>query len=435
MAHIFLSQLKATLDNCIDELEQIHFLFSRNPENDFTRKRKLTFKEYIQFMLLMQGKAVSNEILDFFSHSLSAPSKSAFTQQRYKLLPEGWDFLFHSFVTQCRSLSDNLYRGYRLLACDGSDVNIARNPADERSFIHEGERGYNAVHINALYDIINKTYCDFHVQGKKKLHERAALNLMVDRYSDPVPSILMADRGYESFNTFAHLIRKNMKFVIRMKDINSNGILSAYDLPDDEFDTRIETTLTRRHTKETVGNPKIYTILQPSTDFDFLDEKCRYYDISFRIVRIRLENGSYICIATNLSEEEFSLEEIKKLYKMRWSEETSFRELKYTIGLINWHSSKYDGILQEIAARMLLYNFCELVTAHAVVQTAQNVKHVYKINFATAVNICRAYLKNGGDETEIMLLIQRHLTPVRSNRKYPINLRPKRNRDFMYRVA
>ena len=157
---------------------------------------------------------------------------------------------------------------------------------------------------------------------------------MVDRYSGPVLSILMADRGYESFNTFAHLIRKSMKFVICMKDINSNGILSAYDLPDNEFDTYIKTTLTRRHTKETVGNPDIYTILQPSTDFDFLDEKCRYYDISFRIVRIRLENGSYICIATNLSEEEFSLKEIKKLYKMRWSEEKSFRELKYTIGLV-----------------------------------------------------------------------------------------------------
>lgn len=140
MAHIFLSQLKTALNNCLDELEQIHFLFSRNPETDFTRKRKLTFKEYIQFMLLMQGKAVSNEILDFFGHSLSAPSKSAFTQQRYKLLPEGWDFLFHSFINQCRTLSDNLYNGYRLLACDGSDVNISRNPADERTFIHEGKK-------------------------------------------------------------------------------------------------------------------------------------------------------------------------------------------------------------------------------------------------------------------------------------------------------
>ena len=177
----------------------------------------------------------------------------------------------------------------------------------------------------------------------------------------------MADRGYESFNTFAHLIRKGMYFVIHMKEINSNGILSAYDLPDNKFDTHIRTTLTRRHAKETLWNPKTYTILQPSTDFDFLDENCMYYDIEFRIIRVRLDNGTYICIATNLSEEKFPLEEINKLYRMRWSEETSFRELKYTIGLINWHSSKYDGILQEINARMILYNFCELVTSNAVI--------------------------------------------------------------------
>ena len=192
----------------------------------------------------------------------------------------------------------------------------------------------------------------------------------------------MADSGYESFNTFAPLVRKRMYFVIRMKDINSNGILSSYDLPDSEFDTHIRTTLTRRHTKETLGNPNTYTILQPSTDFDFIDENCMYYDIEFRIVRVRLDNGTYICIATNLSEE-FPLEEINKLYRMRWSVETSFRELKYTI----------------------------------------------------AVNICKAYLKHGGNETETMLLIQKYLTPVRYNRKYPIHLCPKRNRDFMYRVA
>ena len=103
----------------------------------------------------------------------------------------------------------------------------------------------------------------------------------------------------------------------------------------EKFDAHIRTTLTRRHTKETLGNPDTYTILQPSTDFDFLDENCMYYDIEFRIVSICLDNGTYTFIATNLSEE-FPLEEINKLYRMCWSEETSFRELKYTIGLINW---------------------------------------------------------------------------------------------------
>jgi len=46
-----------------------------------------------------------------------------------------------------------------------------------------------------------------------------------------------------------------------------------------------------------------------------------------------------IALATNLSEEKFPLEEINKLYRMRWGEETSFRELKYTI--IGLHKSRY----------------------------------------------------------------------------------------------
>lgn len=56
------------------------------------------------------------------------------------------------------------------------------------------------------------------------------------------------------------------------------------------------------------------------------------------------------------------------------------------------------------------------------------VQHSYKINFATAVNICKEYLKHGGGEDEKMRLVQKHLTPIRPNRKYPLRLHPKRNR-------
>ncbi|MDO5139034.1 MAG: IS4 family transposase [Oscillospiraceae bacterium] len=429
----FLKNLHTTLRKCIDELDTIHSLYVQNPDKDFTRNRKITFSDTFWFMIGLQGKSMPNEVLDFFDHSVNAPTSSAFIQQRKKILTEAWDFLYHSFEQACSYFSDITRYGYHIYACDGSDVNICRNPDDEETFIHEGEKGYNAIHINALYDLLSHTYRDVVFQGKKKLHERSAFNSMIDRYHGPA-AIFTADRGYESFNTFAHVMQAGQKFLIRMKDIDSNGILSAYNLPAGEFDSYIETTLTRRHTKETTGHPEIYTILSPKTDFDFLDCETQYYKISFRIVRFKVGSG-YVCVATNLPVEEFPPDLLRQLYRLRWSEESSFRELKYTIGLVNFHSKTKELILQEIYARLILYNFCELVVSHAVVQTRGKTKHPYKINFATAVNICKEYLKHGGGETEKMLLIQKHLTPIRPDRKYPLNLRPKRNRDFMYRAA
>ena len=46
---------------------------------------------------------------------------------------------------------------------------------------------------------------------------------------------------------------------------------------------------------------------------------------------------------------------------MRWGEETSFRELKYAIGLNALHAKKRELIQQEIYARMLMYNFCQRI--------------------------------------------------------------------------
>ena len=62
------------------------------------------------------------------------------------------------------------------------------------------------------------------------------------------------------------------------------------------------------------------------------------------------------------------MKEIKKLYEWRWGIERSFRELKYTIGLTNFHAKKVEYILQEIFARLIIYNFCERIITKIVIQ-------------------------------------------------------------------
>src|SRR5699024_7255543 len=85
-------------------------------------------------------------------------------------------------------------------------------------------------------------------------------------------------------------------------------------------------------------------------------------------IRFPISETTYESIITNLPAEEFSLEDIKALYHMRWGIETSFRELKYAIGLTHFHSKKPDYIRQEIWARLILYNFCEAITTRTVMK-------------------------------------------------------------------
>ena len=97
----FLKDLYSTFNSCIDELDTIHDLFVLNPGHDFSRKRKISFTDTFWFLIGILGKSMPNEILDFFNHSISAPSASAFIQQRKKILTEAWAYLFHSFNEAC----------------------------------------------------------------------------------------------------------------------------------------------------------------------------------------------------------------------------------------------------------------------------------------------------------------------------------------------
>lgn len=62
--------------------------------------------------------------------------------------------------------------------------------------------------------------------------------------------ILVADRGYESYNNIAHLSNKRWKYVIKVKASNSGtGLLSKTDLPTGQaFDETNSVLMTRRQT-------------------------------------------------------------------------------------------------------------------------------------------------------------------------------------------
>ena len=61
-----------------------------------------------------------------------------------------------------------------------------------------------------------------------------------------------------------------------------------------------------------------------TSPFDFLPQASKKsitmqpYYLSFRVVRFKLTEDTYEVLLTNLTEDEFSVSELKELYAMRW---------------------------------------------------------------------------------------------------------------------
>jgi len=410
--------------------------FLKCPDKDFTRQRKLTFKDLITFYLRMSGKDLGSELEEYFNNK-SAITVSGFSQQRNKLLKGTFRALLHNFNN--RSPRRKTYKGYRLLSVDGSNLNIAHNPEDETTYVKRklDIKGSNRVHINALYDIMNKVYLDAIVQPGKLANEHKAFKDMVLQSPLTGEVIVLADRGYESFNAFANLIEKEWYFLIRVKDISGRSILSKLDLPTTgEFDKTITRIFTRRQTKEVLKQPEIYKVISRTSPFDFLSESQKYYKMTLRVVKVELHDGTFQCFITNLNDREFSLNDIRELYHMRWGIETSFRDLKYKLGVTYLHSKKVEYIIQEVHARMVMYNFSSIITSNVEIEQKAR-KYAYQINFSKAINICIGFFKskNNAQPPDVEAQIQKYILPIRPGRSSPRKLCKKSFISFNYRLA
>lgn len=319
--------------------------FIVNPKRDFIHKCELSFSKTMRFILSIGSQTLGKELMNFYDFVPKMVSVFTIIQRRAKILPSAFQHLFHEFNKAFAQTY--FFRGYRLYAVNGSDIHIPTNPDDKRTFFvaADNAKGYKLIHLNTLYDLLNRRYMDAVLQDRRAENENNALINMLENVAHD--TIIVADRGYESYNNIAHLEAKDLKYVIRVR--SKYGIADKFNIhSDEEADFTANILLTRRHTNEVKSNPDIYRLLDTNSTFDFLlhDSKTTY-PLKFRIIRINISEDQYETIVTNLRDDEFSAEDIKHIYKLRWGIETSFRELKYHIGLIAFHSKKKDCVIQE----------------------------------------------------------------------------------------
>lgn len=114
----YANSLKQTLTSLIREIAIAPAPYVKNPEKDFTRRKKLPFDTVMQLLISMGGNSLYKELLESRGYDVNTATTSAFVQQRNKILPSAVEFLFHEFT---RSYTDTYFqnqpntKGYNLL--------------------------------------------------------------------------------------------------------------------------------------------------------------------------------------------------------------------------------------------------------------------------------------------------------------------------------
>ena len=407
----------------------------------FTRApRKLDFKEDMKILLVCGAASMKKELYEYFDYDIETVSLPGFIRSRAKINESAFMELMD--VMNKAYPCDKKYMGYRLLSVDGCDLTIPTDRNDKETYEqYINERGFNNYHLNCLFDLMNHRYIDNITQTLKKKNEIEAMWTMAERYNGE-KAIFIADRNYATFNNMEHIKKTGHKFLIRAKDIHSGTSLlkSFRSLPKQgEFDEDVHITFTKRQTNQIKAHPETYKIIVSNQRFDFLDSENHFYDADYRVVRIKIDGSveEYESLITNLDRKIFPAEEIKKLYKLRWDIEVSYRHLKYSVELNALHSKRRDFIRQEIWARLVMFNISmiiiDFVTDHKLTKKERRLE--YKVNITMAVFFTKHFMtiRKGGDPPDLESLIAKEILPVRDDRHYTRNVRSQGFVSFGYR--
>ena len=157
-------------------------------------------------------------------------------------------------------------------------------------------------------------------------------------------------------------------------------------------------------------------------------------NIMLRMVKIPLDSGDCEYLATNLSPDEFSTDEIGKLYTARWGIETAFGTLKNKLTLENFTGTKPILIEQDIYSSIYICNLAEDMIADAETNMAEAPakcpprKHPIAINKSFAIGILKdmlikAILTNDPKRKdalfkEMIAEVKREVLPIRPGRHF-----------------
>jgi hypothetical protein len=413
----------------------------KDDTGSWTRERNMPLRDILRCILGKKGLSTVMEVRHYFGAAEKEDqtvSKQDYLQQRQKLNPEVFKQLNEGYLKGFYSGAEaQEWNGYLVMATDGSRAEIP-NSAENRKTYGESENKYGKgvarANISALHDVLNRfildvgihTYKDSEIE-EAKAHIAALKGIVGER-----PVAIMFDRNYASLEFADFLEKSGVKYLIRLH----NGDYAAERAGMKSDDEEVELACTKHRVRQLKKkSPERAAELE------------RQQSVKVRIVNTVFDNKEQASFMTNLREG--SADEIKELYRKRWSIEQKYHTLKNKLKFESVTGKASIYVKQDFWAQMIVFNIVQdLITAaedRAVKKAKEKaLKYEVRINENIAIGLFKEKfikltieddaLKKAEMYNRLIADMEKYIVPVRTLKgaprkwttcnKYKCNLKP-----------
>jgi hypothetical protein len=402
MNHEELLELHKKIANSPDTLEQ-----ARKSLKAFTRKRSMGFADALSFQLDMRKTTLQTRLNAYFAQKGGDPiSQQAFSKLRANYDHSPFEKMVQKSVEAEYSDPSKLptYKGLHVFAVDGSKLQLPRTGEMREEFGTIGPGGIcPGAGISVLFDVLNGWALDPKID-KANRNERVSfenhINFFLKNMSHIAQnSVILADRGYPSYEILEKLHTGGLKYLIRCSTVSF---------------------------AKAVGAPMGSSMVT-------LQEKKSSIPLCVRFYRFALPSGDVETLITNLFD--FDESDLTKLYSMRWRIETMYHRLKRELCVENFSGKTPNSVRQDFWASMVLLNTVAVFQNEAddEIQKRQKPKQVKHFNRARTSDliitlrdrfIFATFSGRSGDFSDILKTCARAVSPVRPGRSRPRNKTP-----------
>ncbi len=282
-------------------------------------------------------------------------TKQAFSEARQKIKPLAFTILNDNFIKTYYKENYKTMKGYLLLAIDGSDIeipnteNLRKEYGEAKNQRTKAGIGTARAKSSMLYDVLNKIVITSIITKYKEAERNLAVK-NIENLKELITQkqIITFDRGYPSIALLKYLEQNSIKYVMRTSKTFCNEILNV------------------KTQDEVVKIPITKRVLKTAKDMNIDITEDYESEIKTRVVKIVLNTGETEILITNLTQDEFTFEELGELYFKRWGIEVKYNELKNKFEIENFSGVLPIVIEQDFYANIYLSNLATLIEEESI---------------------------------------------------------------------